>query len=164
MLLYHGSDVVVAHPNLLAGRRTLDFGPGFYTTTHREQAISFATKVHKRNNSAHAVLSIYEVDIERMEEGLDILHFKAPDEAWLDFVSDNRNGAYSGTHYDVIYGPVADDTIYKTFIAYAAGVLTKEETLARLKVSQLYDQMTFASENALSFLDFAGTVNLEDIL
>jgi hypothetical protein len=30
------------------------------------------------------------------------------------------------------------------------------ETIARLKVRQLFDQMTFASERSLSFLKFSG--------
>jgi hypothetical protein len=33
MKLYHGSNVEVKEPNILVGRRTLDFGQGFYTTS-----------------------------------------------------------------------------------------------------------------------------------
>ena len=41
MTLYHGSDVIVEYPRLLERQRTLDFGPGFYTTINKEQAVSF---------------------------------------------------------------------------------------------------------------------------
>jgi hypothetical protein len=61
-----------------------------------------------------------------------------------------------GKKYDIIYGPVANDTIYRTLIAFEAGELSKTETIARLKVRQLFDQMTFASERSLSFLKFSG--------
>ena len=37
LLVYHGSNVVVDTPRLLPQNRYLDFGPGFYTTTNREQ-------------------------------------------------------------------------------------------------------------------------------
>ena len=45
MILYHGSNIVVAQPKLIQQNRFLDFGYGFYTTTNKEQAISFADKV-----------------------------------------------------------------------------------------------------------------------
>ena len=36
MVLYHGSNVEVAVPKLISAIHTLDFGPGFYTTTNSE--------------------------------------------------------------------------------------------------------------------------------
>lgn len=74
----------------------------------------------------------------------------------LDFVFANRNGSYNGEHYDIVFGPVANDTIYRTFIAYEEGILTKDETLARLKVKKLFDQMTFTTELALKELKYIG--------
>lgn len=38
MKLYHGSTVIVKHPNIQKGRNATDFGKGFYTTTNFEQA------------------------------------------------------------------------------------------------------------------------------
>ena len=55
-----------------------------------------------------------------------------------------------------IYGPVANDTIFKTFIAYENGVLSEKETLKRLKVRELYNQLVFANEQALKCLLFCG--------
>ena len=65
MIIYHGSDVVVERPILLTPKRTLDFGPGFYTTTNKEQAISFARKVMIRNDSQIKAVSMYDIDFER---------------------------------------------------------------------------------------------------
>ena len=48
------------------------------------------------------------------------------------------------------------DTIYRTFIAYEEGILTKDETIARLKVKKLYNQMTFTTENSLKELKYTG--------
>lgn len=48
------------------------------------------------------------------------------------------------------------DTIYRTFIAYEEGILTKDETIARLKVKKLYNQMTFTTEDSLKELKYIG--------
>jgi hypothetical protein len=42
MTLYHASNVEVKMPMLVESNRMLDFGPGLYTTTNREQAVRFA--------------------------------------------------------------------------------------------------------------------------
>ncbi len=74
----------------------------------------------------------------------------------LDFVCANRNASYSGDIYDIVFGPVANDTIYRTFVAYEEGILTREETIARLKVKKLYNQMVFSTERALKELTYIG--------
>ena len=51
MILYHGSNLVVSEPKLIQQNRFLDFGFGFYTTTNKAQAISFADKVTKRRKN-----------------------------------------------------------------------------------------------------------------
>ena len=79
-------------------------------------------------------------------------------------MSDNRAGKYTGKAYDFIFGPVANDDVYTTFALYTAGVLSKEQTLEALKIKKLYDQLVFASEKALSFLNFIGTVPKEEML
>ena len=83
--------------------------------------------------------------------------------ASLDFVSENRSGNYEGETYDFIFGPVANDDVYRTFTLYTAGLLTKEQTLEALKVKKLYDQLVFSTEKALSYLRFIGTVPEEEM-
>ena len=38
MKLYHGSNQIIRQPNLLKGRRFLDFGSGFYLSDEKSQA------------------------------------------------------------------------------------------------------------------------------
>jgi len=161
MILYHGSDQIIKFPELRSPARNLDFGSGFYTTTNKEQAESFAVKVHNRSirtgeNPKGKFISIYDVDYESMQKELDILRFESPSEKWFDFVIANRRNAWQGKKYDIIYGPVANDTIYRTLIAFETGELSKQETIARLKVRELFDQMTFATERAILKLNFTG--------
>lgn len=163
MILYHGSNVVVSEPRLIQQNRFLDFGFGFYTTTNKIQAISFADKVTKRRRSGEKAVSIYEINEEVAFAECSVLRFDSPDEAWLDFVSDNRSGNYEGDSYDFILGPVANDDVYRTFTLYTAGLLTKEQTLEQLKIKKLYNQLVLATEKALSYLHFIGTVPEEEL-
>ena len=90
------------------------------------------------------------------------MQFEGPNEAWLDFVCENREGKYTGKKYDLILGPVANDDVYTTFTLYTAGILTKAQTIEALKVKELYNQLVFASEKALGYLRYIGTVSEEE--
>lgn len=162
MIVYHGSNVAVPEPRLVAQNRFLDFGYGFYTTTNRAQAISFADKVTKRRGSGQRTVSVYALDEEEAFSACSLLRFDQPGEAWLDFVSANRSGKAPGQGGDFIFGPVANDDVYRTFTLYSAGLLTKEQTLEQLKVKRLYDQLVLTTEKALSYLRFTGTVPEEE--
>lgn len=163
MILYHGSNVIVSKPKLIPQNRFLDFGFGFYTTTNKTQAIGFADKVTKRRKDGEKAVSIYKIDEARAFEECTVLRFDSANEAWLDFVSENRSGNYTGESYDFIFGPVANDDVYTTFTLYSAGVLTKEQTLEALKIKKLYNQLVLSSEKALSYLKFIGTVPQEEL-
>ena len=168
MTLYHGSDQIIKIPELRLSIRTLDFGPGFYTTTNKKQAVDFAVKVYDRSirtgdTPKGKFISIYDVNYEIMQKELNILRFESADEAWFDFVIANRRSTWQGKRNDVIFGPVANDTIYRTLIAFENGTLSKAETIARLNVRQLFDQMTFASERSLSYLKFSGFLEANNV-
>ena len=162
MILYHGSNLVVSEPKLVQQNRFLDFGFGFYTTTNKQQAISFTDKVTKRRKSGDHTVSVYEIDEVKAFTECSFLQFEGPDEAWLDFVCENREGKYTGKKYDLILGPVANDDVYTTFTLYTAGILTKVQTIEALKVKELYNQLVFASEKALGYLRYIGTVSEEE--
>ena len=159
MILYHGSNIVVDKPRLVPQNRALDFGSGFYTTENKAQAVSFAGRVYRRRKDGEPVVSVYEFDEITAFATCDVLHFDYANEEWLDFVSAHRNRTYQGDNNELVYGPVANDDVYVTFQLYAAGELSKEETISRLKIKKLYNQMVFSSERALSYLKFIGTLD-----
>ena len=161
MVVYHGSNIVIEQPQLVPQNRFLDFGKGFYTTENKLQAISFADKVYRRRKEGSPIVSIYEIDERSAFTTCKLLKFDTPDEAWLDFVFQHRSGTYTGMVYDLTYGPVANDDIFVAFTLYAGGELTKEETINRLKVKKLFNQLVFSSERALSFLEFTGVLEKE---
>lgn len=154
MMLYHGSNVTVDHPKLIRQNRYLDFGFGFYTTTNRDQAADFARRVTKKRKIGVPTLNIYSVDEMVLFNVCNSLRFDGPDEAWLDFVAANRQGVYSGEKYDLIYGAVANDSVYRTITLYMTGILDKEQTLAALKIRNLYNQLVFTTEVSLQYLHF----------
>jgi hypothetical protein len=160
MTLYHGSNIVVEKPELRSTIRTLDFGVGFYTTTNERQAKDFARKVYKRELSdgkaGGQFVSVYEVDHELLVKKLSVLHFETSDSAWFDFVWANRRSVYIGKKYDIIQGAVANDTVYRSFIGFEAGLYTKEQIIELLKVRKLYDQICFATKQAIGFLYYTG--------
>lgn len=135
MILYHGSNVTVNQPMLIRQNRYLDFGFGFYTTTNREQAVNFAQKVTERRKIGDATLNTYLVDENVTFKECSLLRFDSPNEEWLDFFTANRQETYQGKQYDLIYGAVANDNVYRTITLYMTGVLDKKQTLEALKNS-----------------------------
>ena len=153
MRLYHGSNVEVHIPQILKPNRGLDFGPGFYTTLNRAQAVDFAGKVVARKGGK-AIVNEYEINETVVFPLCNVLKFDAPSEVWLDFVCSNRDGFNSAEGRDLIFGPVANDDVYRTLTLYQDGQIDREDTLKRLKIKQLYNQLVFATPKALSFLRF----------
>ena len=157
MISYHGSNVTVDHPKLVRQNRYLDFDYGFYTTTNREQAVNFAQNVTERRKNGLATLNMYSVDEAVAFKECSLLRFNSPDQAWLEYVSANRQGTYNGKHYDMIYGAVANDNVYRTITLYMTGILDKKQALEALKIKKLFNQLVFATEMSLRYLNFEGS-------
>jgi hypothetical protein len=157
MLLYHGSTMEAARLQLVGQTRGLDFGAGFYLTANEAQAARFSEIVAKRRKGGEATVSVYEFDMEAAEGTLAIRKFNHADAEWLQFVAHNRRKTYQGENYDIVVGPVANDTVMPTVQAYLGGFLTEEATLATLKASNLSDQACLKSDGALSLLRFVSS-------
>lgn len=155
MVLYHASNVEVKSPMLIESNRMLDFGPGFYTTTNREQAVRFAKGVVAKRGG-QPMLNIYEFDEGAYSSCL-VRRFDSPSEAWLDFVAANRTGKYAGERYDLIVGPVANDNVYTTIGLYMQGFISREATINELKVRKLYNQVVFATPKSFRYIRHVGT-------
>jgi len=163
MLIYHGSNLAVEKPRLIIPSRTLDFGSGFYTTMNLEQAESFANNVVNRNEGRGTpTVSYYEVDYDKILRDLDVLKFDQPDNQWLDFVYANRTAKYSGKLFDIVIGPVANDTIYRVFRLFENGDIDRETVIKRLKIVKLFNQITFCTERAIAELKFIKSESLKN--
>ena len=161
MLLYHGSNVVIKEPKLLNQTRGLDFGPGFYLTTSEKQAANFSKIVFNRTKTGSSMVNVYEYNNTTAEKMLFIKKFEKAETEWLRFVAENRLKTYQGIQYDMVIGPVANDTVMPAIQAYLNGLINEEATLITLKTSKLVDQMCFKTEKTFSFLKF---INAYDIM
>jgi len=161
MILYHGSTVIVEKPQIIISDKFLDFGYGFYTTTSKEQALRWANIKKNRIKSENSYLNIYQIDDYIFSNNsFSILNFDNPSREWLEFIIDNRRGS-TMHNYDFVRGPVANDTLYRVFVLFESGVLTLEETIKRLKINELFVQLSFHSERALENLEFKEIIMLK---
>lgn len=153
MILYHGSYLEIAEPDLLHSRSDVDFGRGFYLTPLREQAVKWCGRFKRRGKNA--VISKYTYD-ESMENGLKILKFDAYSEEWLDFILNCRRGQDT-TEYDLVIGGVANDKVFNTVELFFDGLIDKNEAIKRLRYEEPNLQICFRTEQALKFLQFEGS-------
>lgn len=161
MKIYHGSTEIIHTPTILETQRLLDFGKGFYTTTNYEQAQRWALIKHKRiGTNAEAIVNVYNFDEKLFESDIfRVKLYKYTDEAWLDFIVTNRR-TIAPHDFDIVMGAVANDTLYQTLTLYETGILTKQETIVRLKAHILFDQLSFHTAEVLKHVKFEDSINL----
>lgn len=155
MILYHGINMVVERPEIRKPSRPLDFGEGFYTTFSREQACRWSSKVFERRNEGSPILNLYEYNRSGAVEKLRIKTFDRPDAEWLRFIVSNRTSG-SFHDFDIVEGPVANDTVYSVLIGFENGVFSLNEAISRLKPESLADQVLFHTPASLEYLRFTG--------
>jgi hypothetical protein len=155
MKVYHGSSTVIKTPEILDSQRLLDFGMGFYTTSSKVQAENWAVIKQKRlGKNASAVVTVYEVNEDIfISAKYAVKIFSKANEEWLDFIVANRR-EYIQHPFDIVKGVVANDTLYSTLSLFEAGVLTKAETITRLKTHKLFDQISFHNHKVISELNY----------
>ncbi|MBN2745450.1 MAG: DUF3990 domain-containing protein [Bacteroidales bacterium] len=155
MKLFHGSIEEIKVPRILETQRLLDFGRGFYTTSMKPQAESWALIKQKRfSGNSDAIVTVYEIEDSVFFAGeFKVKDFQAADEEWLDFIVANRR-SYNPHPYDIVKGVVANDSLYSTLLLYEANVLTKLETIERLKTHKLFDQISFHNNTILKELKY----------
>ncbi|MDD7633197.1 MAG: DUF3990 domain-containing protein [Parabacteroides sp.] len=109
--IYHGSFEVVENPEIRLPNRSLDYGSGFYTTTSFAQAKKLVERRMKDKGVAAGHVNVYELD-DKALENMKVLLFKTPTVEWVNFVMRNRMERGFTHDYDIVYGPVADDSVY----------------------------------------------------
>ncbi|MEG0086508.1 MAG: DUF3990 domain-containing protein [Niameybacter sp.] len=142
-LIYHGSYMEIEFPEIRKHRFTKDFSWGFYCTEIQEQAEKWSSKFNT------SIVNVFEL------KGIEILNVKRFEEytdEWLEFVVNCRSGK---THeYDVVIGPMADDTIYDYIEAYLQGQMNKQKFFELMKFKYPTHQMSFHTIKALDHINF----------
>ena len=159
MILYHGSNIKVNHPRIIASKRLLDFGTGFYLTSDKEQAERWAARTTDRRKEGAPLISVFSVNVD-MFNNLNVLKFDAADMEWLKYVTSNRSGVMEKDLFDVVQGPVANDQAIRTVNNYLHGYLTAEMAIQLLLPQKLKDQFAFKTEKGLSILEFEEVIKI----
>nr|WP_330380310.1 DUF3990 domain-containing protein [Blautia obeum] len=86
---------------------------------------------------------------------LKILKFEKMTEEWLDFIIACRNG--QSHSYDIVEGPMADDTIYNYLQNYLDGKISRVAFWELVKFKYPTHQISFHTIQALDTLKFVGS-------
>ena len=155
MILYHGSNIAIDSIDLNQCRPYKDFGKGFYLTDIKDQAQRMAARTVKMFKGS-PVLTSYEFNLDNaLQSGLKIKIFDSPDKEWAKFVMSNRdlNVPQPAHDYDIVIGPVADDTIARLLRMFTENFIDEEQLLRELTFSKVTSQYFFHTEAAIKLLN-----------
>lgn len=145
MEIYHGSREIVKNPEIRKRKYNKDFYFGFYCTIIEKQTIRWAKRYRE------GYVNIYEYN---EDKSLKILKFEEMTEEWLDFIIACRSGVPHD--YDIVEGPMADDTIYDFIQDYKDGRISREAFWALAKFKYPIHQICFNTKKALETIKFKG--------
>ena len=168
MIVFHGSDHIVEHPVLNGGKRSNDYGSGFYTTESLELTKEWACA---KNTDGFA--NRYELDL----KDLSILNLNTPEYNilnWLALLTRYRSYWQTGgiaeeaknylqehffvdpAPYDIIIGYRADDSYFSFAQDFVAGMISLKKLSEAMRLGRLGEQIVLKSQKAndqIRFLD-----------
>lgn len=152
MKLYHGSNTVIERIELSKCKPFKDFGKGFYLTEIREQAEQMAKRTFAIYGG-EPVVTEFKFD-ETALNALVVKTFEEPGEEWALFIMANRdrNKVHPIHCYDIVIGPVADDTIATLFRNFDDGIIDLQMLVNGLKYKKVSSQYLFHSAEAIKYL------------
>ena len=123
---------------------TMEADWGFYCTSYEQQALRWATRFGKAG-----VVNVYSFDD---QTELKIKRFLEMSDEWLDFIAACRNGVPHD--YDVVEGPMADDTIFNYVQSFLDGEISRAAFWELAKFKYPTHQISFHTARALAALKF----------
>lgn len=144
MVLYHASNEIVEFPEVRKTKYTKDFSWGFYCTKNIEQAVRWANR-----RGENPTVNYYRYE---PKDDLSILKFEGMTDEWLDFIAECRSGK---THrYDIVEGPMADDTVWNYVNDFMTGAITRKQFWALAEFRYPTHQISFHTLAALDCLTY----------
>ena len=168
MIVFHGSEHIVEKPVFHGGKKSNDYGYGFYTTESLDLAKEWACA---KNTDGYA--NRYELDM----EGLSVLNLNSPEYSilnWLAVLTHYRsywqNGSIAETakkylqehffidpeEYDIIIGYRADDSYFSFAQDFVAGTISLQKLSEAMKLGKLGEQIVLKSVRAYTQIHFQG--------
>ena len=131
MRLFHGTNIDFKEIDFQKCKPNKDFGKGFYLTDIKQQALDMAVRRTKFSSCGSPIVQEYEFD----ESLLSSKELKVADD-----------------NYDIVVGPVADDSVVYQINIFMLHFITIEELVKRLEYKKLNSQYFFGTEKAISKL------------
>ena len=152
MELYHGGNEISEFPEIRTTKYTKDFSWGFYCTNSYEQARKWAQRKFQTG-----IINVYNYT---ENNKLSVLRFDKMTDQWLDFIADCRSGKIH--NYDIVEGPMADDTIWNFVNDFIAGTISRSAFWELAKFKHPSHQISFHTLQALETLTFLRSEKLHD--
>lgn len=143
-ILFHGSRVKVECPEIRVQKFHKDFYWGFYCTVMEAQAVRWSVRF-----GGSGVVNVYSFD-DHAE--LSVKRFPEMSDEWLDFIAACRGGTPHS--YDVVEGPMADDTIFNYIQSFLDGEISRAAFWELAKFKHPTHQISFHTARALAALKF----------
>ena len=153
MKLYHGSNMPISEIDLSKGKKGKDFGQGFYLSALHTQAYRMAELTVAKTGEGEPVVSEFLFDEDKIHD-LKVLCFESYTKEWAEFIILNRRNRndQQAHDYDIVYGPIADDTVGATINLFIRQYIGLDELIRRLKFVEPKYQYFFATPAALTTL------------
>ena len=165
MILYHGTNVDFDKIDLSRAEPYKDFGTGFYTTTLYDQAMQMAKRKSRIFGGAPCVLSFDAPNDLLSLPSVRVKRFDKPTKEWAVFIINNRNRDFDAgssplsnrdNKFDIVYGPVANDTLTTLIQRYHHGFIDEDVLLREMEYVSPTEQYSFHTEAAIALLKKVG--------
>lgn len=162
MILYHGSNIEIQDIGLTKCKPYKDFGLGFYVTPIKSQALAMAERVSAIYDG-QPIITAFEVPDNLLTlDNLSIKNFGTQaTKEWALFIRNNRDRFFKDisselcnqdNKYDIVFGPVADDTLVNLIRQYNDNLIDIESLVRKMEYRELSLQYSFHTPKAVSYL------------
>ena len=154
--LYHGSNVSIDTVDLSFSRSGKDFGRGFYLNPDSKLAMEMAVRTTQRMLEGEPIVtsSLFDDDLLKDDSSLKVKVFKGYSKEWAEFILLNRNNSSEvpAHEYDVVIGPIANDTVGLQLRRFIQGYISIERMIEELRFKKPAIQYFFGTESAVRCL------------
>ena len=166
MIVFHGSDHIVEHPVLNGGKRSNDYGSGFYTTESLELAKELACV-----KNTDGFVNIYDFEtaglktLNLLDGNHSVLNWIALLLKFRTFGIDSEVAVASRDYliehysvdlsdYDVVVGYRADDSYFRYAESFVSNTLPLRSLNKALRLGKLGEQTVIISQKGFEHLKF----------
>lgn len=173
MIVFHGSERIVERPIFHGGKRTNDYGYGFYTTESLEMAKEWAcaknidgyANCYELNMTDLAVLNLNSEEYNILNWLAILTHYRS---CWQSGSIAEEAKRYLQQHffidpsnYDIIIGYRANDSYFSFAQDFVAGAISLRKLSDAMRLGRLGEQVVLKSEKSYTHIKFLNAEPVE---